>query len=132
MGYLMFTTEFNLEQEEDYRIGNVLFDSNLIKRIFPETKFHSFSPVDLRISDHPMNIPSGQYTNDKYSAIPHITRFLKGKVSTCISLLLSKNDLGNDYLIEEKGQYLRIRKMKKIGLEMTKKLEKISNDFIIL
>ncbi|MCK6586266.1 MAG: class I SAM-dependent methyltransferase [Polyangiaceae bacterium] len=96
-GVLFVSTEYNLGPIP-YRDRSTLFlDRPMIERVVRESGLYVVAPIELRLTEHPFNIPLWSGARKKYEFVPHITyraqkHPLDGTFGTVISFVLSRED----------------------------------------
>jgi len=96
-GLLFISTELNLGKR-DYRTSNTVFLSRpMITQIVQSSGLHLFAPIELRISDHPMNTPvSSAIEPDVFGQVVYRDQknALQGTMATVVSFVLGRRDRG--------------------------------------
>jgi hypothetical protein len=131
-GVMALTTEYTFRNRPFYApgrpSGTVYFDSTMLRRLYTETGLHLIEPIDLRVSTHPMNVPVwDQANNHGMYNVPHILYRAQpfpfhGCWAACVSVVLSKEDRGNDKLIEDPDQLERLAPLFALGRSLTRRL----------
>lgn len=132
-GVFVLTTEYTFDEKSFYRSGRpsgtLSLSRDAIRRFFTETGLHCIEPVDLRLSTHPFNVPVWNKLTDRMGMVnlPHVIYRvqpmpLRGTYATCISVVLSRKDHGNDRFIEDSGQREALRPLFERGRSISRKL----------
>lgn len=134
-GVMFVSTEYTFRARDFYTPANP-FDRNTtlfmstgtIRRLFTETGLHLVEPLDLRLSLHPLNIPLwDQINNYGYCNLPHVlyrTQPLPmyGCYAAVISLVLCREDRGNDRVIEDPDQMEKLAPLFELGRKVSRRL----------
>lgn len=132
-GVFVLTTEYTFDDESFYLAGKpsgtLSLSKSVLRRFFTETGLHCVEPVDLRVSTHPFNVPVWNKLTDRIGLVnlPHVLYRVqpmpvRGTYGTCVSVVLCKEDKGNDRLIEDPNQAAKLRPMFELGRSMSRKL----------
>ena len=131
-GLMAITTEYAFSERSLYvpRIpsGNFFYlDQQKIRRMFTDTGLHLVEPIDLRLSTHPMNVPVWEHLNNSVPNLPHVLYRaqplpLYGVYAACICLVLSREDHGNDYFIEDPQREEKLAPLFKLGRSVSRRL----------
>jgi hypothetical protein len=101
----------------------------VVRRFFTDTGLHCVEPIDLRVSTHPFNVPVWNKLIDRMGVVnlPHVLYRVqpmpvRGTYSACISIILSKEDHGNDRFIEDPNQAEKLKPMFELGRSVSRRL----------
>lgn len=131
-GVFFLTTEFTFDERAfyapGYPSGTLYLSVRELRRLFTETGLHLVEPFDLRISSHPLNMPLWDQINNKsYPNLPHVLYRNQplpfwGTYAATASLVLSREDHGNDRIIEDPEQMQRLRPLFEMGRRLSRRL----------
>lgn len=131
-GRMFLSTEFTFDDAPFYApahpSGTLFLDKSTLRRLFTETGLHLVEPLDLRLSTHPLNVPVwDQAANKGFVMIPCTVYRAQpmpfwGTYGGCVSLVLSREDLGHDRFVEDPDQRKRLAPLWKLGREVSRRL----------
>ncbi len=131
-GVFFLSTEFTFDKKAfyapGYPSGTLYLSTRELRRLFTETGLHLVEPMDLRVSTHPLNIPLWDQINNKgYPNLPHVLYRNQpmpfwGTYAATVSMVLSREDHGNDRIIEDPNQLERLKPLFEMGRRLSRRL----------
>jgi SAM-dependent methyltransferase len=132
-GIFVLTTEYTFDDAPFYVAGKpsgtLQLSKSVLRSFYMETGLHCVEPIDLRVSTHPFNVPVWNKLTDRMGMVnlPHVLYRVqpmpvRGTYGTCVSVVLSKEDHGNDRIIEDPDQPAKLKAMFELGRKMSRKL----------
>lgn len=131
-GVLFLTTEFTFDDRAFYAPGHpsgtLYLSHRELRRLFTETGLHLVEPLDLRVSTHPLNMPVWDQVNNKlFPNLPHVLYRNQplpfwGTYAGTVSLVLSREDHGNDRILQDPDQMERLKPLFEMGRKLSRRL----------
>jgi hypothetical protein len=98
-GVMFISTELNLSGGRYRTKGTLFLSPAMIEELVRSSGLHLVAPIELKISDHPMNTPVWSGLSFTHDALPHVIyrvqrRPFDGIYGTVVSFVLGRRDRG--------------------------------------